>query len=152
MHGPNVTDAELFAALDLEYPGLEGVKAAVVTDDLALAKQRFVEHIKRRESPRWHLDWRGRDRGPNAEEVDLDLAERYARNDLVSVGVWHDFGDEIDWRINPMPNQYAEWTWQLSRHSFWAQLGQAYWQTGDERYARAFVVQLNSWVDPEPSA
>lgn len=146
MEGPRLSDSEFFSALNLDYPGLEEIKQAVSNNDLAKAKSEFVKHIRNRETPKWHFDWRNRPENPDSTGFDTSTVDRYARNELVSVGVWHDFGDDIDWSINPMENKYREWTWQLSRHHFWRAMGRAYWKTGDEKYAKAFVFQMNSWV------
>lgn len=40
--------------------------------------------------------------------------------------------------------------WELSRCQHFVRLGQAYWLTDDERYAREFSAQLNSWIDANP--
>lgn len=149
--GPRMTDAQFFAALDLDNPQLAQVKAAVERNDLAAAKHAFVEQLKSRKSPKWFFDWRDKpasDKRPKRPRT--SDADRYARNELDSCGVWHAFGDTIDWSINPMPSGYAEWTWQLSRHHFWPDLGRAYWDTGDEKYAKAFVFQMNSWIKQNP--
>lgn len=145
--GPRTTDRDFFEALDLDYPGLEEVKREVLHHNLRDAKSEFVSHIKNRERPRWFFNWRDRPENPEPAHIETRTADRYARNELVSVGVWHDAGGEIDWGINPMLNKYAEWTWQLNRHQFWVELGKVYWETGDEKYARAFVSQMNSWVN-----
>jgi len=151
LKGPLMSDEAFFEALNLDYPGLEAVQAAVGRGDLAAAKHEFVEHLKRREAPRWFFDWRDRpgpaDRPANPNTANAD---RYVRNELPSVGVWHAFGEDVDWNFNPMENQYAEWTWQLNRHPFWAELGRAYWDTGDEKYAEAFVRQMTDWVRDQP--
>lgn len=39
-----------------------------------------------------------------------------------------------------------EWVWQLNRHGFWAEMGRAYADTGDEAYARAFCRQFTDWL------
>jgi len=144
MDGPKLSEAEYFELLDLELPELADVKAAVAVQDWAAARAAFVAHLKARTSPQWHFGW---EEGPEVPtNFDTSRADQYVRNELVSCGVWHDFGDAIDWSINPMPNQYKEWTWQLSRHPFWITLGQAYTATGEEKYAEAFVFQLNSWI------
>lgn len=151
IQGPRLTDAEFFAALNLELPELADVKVAVESKDWPAAKHAFAEHIKSRATPKWYFDWRDKpapDKRP--KKPDTSRADRYARNELVSVGVWHEFGSDIDWSINPMPNGYREWTWQLSRHPFWVTLGRAYWDTGDEKYARAFVYQMTDWVKDNP--
>jgi len=40
--------------------------------------------------------------------------------------------------------------WELNRHQYFATLGQAYWLTGDERYAETFVDHVTSWMDQNP--
>ena len=40
--------------------------------------------------------------------------------------------------------------WEFNRHQHWLQLGRAWWLTGDERYARAIVEQLESWLADNP--
>jgi heparinase II/III-like protein len=79
------------------------------------------------------------------------------------------FGDPIDWHLDPTTNKHTplvHWskidyldpniagdkkvTWELNRHSHFVTLGQAYWLTGDERFAEAFVLQASSWMDANP--
>jgi hypothetical protein len=40
--------------------------------------------------------------------------------------------------------------WELSRCQHFARLGQAYWLTGDERYAREFVAEAMDWLEANP--
>lgn len=40
--------------------------------------------------------------------------------------------------------------WELSRFQHVAVLGQAYWLTGDEKYVREFVRQVDDWIDRNP--
>jgi len=79
------------------------------------------------------------------------------------------FGDPVDWHFEPVSNKRSpnlHWSrlnfldanvvgdkkiiWELSRHQYFVTLGQAYWLTGDERYAQAFVSHLNWWMDQNP--
>lgn len=79
------------------------------------------------------------------------------------------FGNPIDWHLEPVSGKrtpLAHWskidylnpevagdkkiTWELNRHQFFVTLGQAYWLTGDERYAEAFVAMALSWMDANP--
>ncbi len=41
-------------------------------------------------------------------------------------------------------------SWELSRFQHFISLGRAYWYTGDEKYAREFVRQLQSWWEANP--
>jgi hypothetical protein len=79
------------------------------------------------------------------------------------------FGNPIDWHFEPTSGKRTgtdHWsridyldpgvagdkkvTWELNRHSHFVTLGQAYLLTKDERYAEAFVTQLNGWLDANP--
>lgn len=81
------------------------------------------------------------------------------------------FGNPIDWHLEPVSDKrtpLVHWskidylnpevagdkkiTWELNRHQFFVTLGQAYWLTGDERYAEAFVALASSWMDANPPA
>jgi hypothetical protein len=79
------------------------------------------------------------------------------------------FGNPIDWHLEPVSNKHAplvHWSRmneldassfgdqkivrELSRHQYFITLGQAYWLTGNEKYARTFVDHLTSWMDQNP--
>ena len=79
-------------------------------------------------------------------------------------------GDEIDWHVDfktghrwnpkifykrirpaPYPGGYdIKVPWELSRCQHLIRLGQAYWITGDEQYAREFVAQIEDWIESNP--
>jgi hypothetical protein len=52
--------------------------------------------------------------------------------------------------LNPAVAGDKKFTWELNRHQFFVTLGQAYWLTGEERYAEQFVALANSWLDANP--
>ncbi|MBI2298510.1 MAG: hypothetical protein HYU66_06075 [Armatimonadetes bacterium] len=54
MHGPRLTDADFFAALDLARPGLERVAAAVAAGDYAVAKVALLAYYRARPHPGGH--------------------------------------------------------------------------------------------------
>ena len=56
--------------------------------------------------------------------------------------------DDIDWHFNPISSR--EWILRLHRHQWWPVLGLAYLNTGDERYAIAFVKQMTDWILKNP--
>ena len=158
MNGPRLGDLTFFNAMYLDRPGLESVRGAVERADWPGARRELAAYLRRRREPRWFSNWQDR-RDPNHRQevelvdvgddavakVDLDVADKAVENTLTSCRVEHVFGDTIDWELNPI--NYKEWTWQLSRHPFWVTLGQAYWKTGDEKYAQAFVRQMTHWVE-----
>ncbi len=80
------------------------------------------------------------------------------------------FGEAVpDWHFDPVSGKRSprvHWSrideisaehtgdkkviWELNRHQYFVTLGQAYWLTGDERYAEVFVRHLESWFEENP--
>ncbi|HEV7744026.1 MAG TPA: heparinase II/III family protein [Pyrinomonadaceae bacterium] len=79
------------------------------------------------------------------------------------------FGNPINWQLEPVSGKSTpsiHWSqldyldadvagdkkiiWELNRHQHFLKLGQAYWLTKDEKYSKAFISQLNSWMDQNP--
>lgn len=58
VQGPRLSDEEFFSLLDLSWPGLEKVAAAVRARDYQKAKAELLAYYRTREKPRWHFDWR----------------------------------------------------------------------------------------------
>lgn len=158
----SLNETDFFEALDLSRPDMAAVRAVFEKGDLPAARAAFVAHLKQRETPKWYFDWR--DRPPATDPS--GKAKDQAANDALEhrftvISIPHTFEGEIDWSYNPTTapgTEFArnhEWTWQFSRHPFWASLGRAYWDTGNETYAREFVAQMTHWVEknpvPEPS-
>ncbi len=56
------------------------------------------------------------------------------------------FGVDIDWFTNRSSTHDNEWLWQLHRQYWWDDLACAYWHTGEEQYAEAWVRQMRHWV------
>ncbi len=58
-------------------------------------------------------------------------------------------GDPINWNANKTdpqdPSFTPEWTYSLNRCYHWRTLGEAYWASGDEKYAREWIAQMRSW-------
>lgn len=296
--GPRLSEADFFAALNLDYPGLEAVKAAVARKDLTAAKAAWLAHLKARAKPRWHIDWHDR---PTERQtapaggspgwdyyshgIKLDWTGwktlRFTKDELKAarkpigwnwirylslgstgfdmrpdpnvtlyidnvrlvgpkgnlvlgdfekgVGAWsgveasteqaadgkcsgkwaqldrnhhvrlsdmphdwsaydaielscyvsqktssrimlildsdrptfdgadaiakhiiqgHDFGPDMDWSADP--RHYREWTYAINRFFHWSNLGEAYWESGDEKYAQALIDQLYDWTRKNP--
>lgn len=154
--GPRLDDAKFFSMVDLGRPDLSAVREAASKADWTAAKHAFAEHLRSRKEPHWTFD-------PHKVGSDkkhrFPKAESAIKHQLSSIGIEWPFGDAIDWSFNPTTQRDSkwpanhEWTWQLSRHPMWVDLGRAFYATGDEKYAAEFVAQLKSWVRdcPVPS-
>lgn len=136
-------------ALDLRIPEL--AKAAELFDkgDKPGAEQAFAGYIKKALDPKRYFDSGKQDRIPAgwSREQILARADRVCEGEVISVGFAYRYPDNVfDWEINPTYNQYAEWTWQLSRHSEFVWLANAYELTSDEKYALQYRNMILSWI------
>jgi hypothetical protein len=75
----------------------------------------------------WHTDFKTDRRWPLAYSSDIDYIELECPSDV------------------KVP-------WELSRCQHFTRLGQAYWLTGDDRYADEFVAQTSDWLTANPYA
>ncbi len=137
--GPRLTDAGLFAELDLDYPGLEAVRAAVEVGEPGAARRALAAHYRARERPRSIYPL------PITEPVDLANADRICGHLILG----QQLGRELDWRANPIG--YLEWMHAFNRHYFLQDAIKAYQVTGDERYAAELAYQVSSWIAATPA-
>ncbi len=109
---------------------------------------------------------------PGASRDVVQAAEAVLRHELDLLGSgpvalgdplpWHrDFKTGREWPLRYChdfdPNELdrpsdVKVPWELSRCQHFATLGQAYWLTGDERFAREFVDQASHWIRTNPWA
>src|SRR5205823_6061649 len=101
----------------------------------------------------------------------IATADRLCRHAFDLLGYSNlDFGNPVNWHLDPISGRQAplaHWTrlnpldfaavgdskviWELNRHQWLVQLGQAYRLTREERYASAVVRELASWLEANPS-
>jgi hypothetical protein len=147
--GPRLSDAQFFSQLDFARPELAAAQAAVAKSDWPAAQHALAQHLRTRTTPRWGLDPQAVGQNPRYRNADADRALNHRFH---SIGIPWQFGATIDWSFNPTTQPDSrwprnhEWTWQLSRHVVWLDLGRAFHATGDEQYAREFVSELTSWI------
>lgn len=137
--GPRLTDAGLFAALDLTRPELAAVRSAVEVGDYGAARRALAAHYRARQRPLTIYPL------PVAEPVDLANADRICAHLILG----QQLGRELDWRANPLG--YLEWMHAFNRHYFLQDAIAAYRVTKDERYAAELAYQVASWIAATPS-
>ncbi len=148
-----MSDAAFFNMLDLSRPDLAAVRKCVDQSDWPGATHALAQYMRSRPSPRWEIDPRRIGQRKHLKETLADNALHHHYN---SLGLEWQFGDEIDWAFNPttQPNskwaRNHEWTWQFNRHTQWVALAKAFYDTGDERYAKEIASELRSWVNSRP--
>ena len=143
---PTLSDSQLFSALNLDYLGLETVKAFVLSNDFANAKTSLATYLRTRTNVNWNYDWH---HPTNAVSYDQASANAVTNGIFSYGGYTTNFPNgNIDWNYQPSPT--SQWLSLINRMDFWPNLGATYWGTGDEGYARAWVKQLRSWITQEP--
>ena len=146
--GPVTSDGELLRAINLDFPGLSAVQNSAKTGDTTGALKAFCSYLRSRTSVQWSFDPHKINRNTPYNKA---LADTTVKGFVTVVGSGYQFPNGvINWFFNATDASSQlvddnEWQWQLNRMSFWLELGKAYWATGDEKYAQAFVSQLRSW-------
>jgi hypothetical protein len=146
---PRLTDAELFAALDLARPGLEQVRAQVERGDLAGAKRGLVSYFIRRTTPprpgvRYDPLYYP-DPLPRDQEADKWLQGYYY---LYKTYSWVELGRPINWFLpqgNPSDRYYL--TCMTLMHF----MVDKWEKTQDPRYLTTYLGDLRSWYETAPS-
>lgn len=110
------------------------------------------------------------ERYPEARPAIIEAADRVLRHEFALLGSgacalgpelpWHtDFKTGREWPLQYSPDiEFSELDrptdvkvpWELSRCQHFALLGQAYWLTGDERYADEYVREITDWIARNP--
>jgi hypothetical protein len=145
---PTPQESVLYA-LDLDYPGLEAVKAAMDSGDIALATERFAHYLR----TRTNVAGPAIDRSGSISAREQRVADLAAENKVIvhkgGPEIIHDFGENPDWAADPYDTggQFAIYN---ARMWPWLDMGKAYMKTGDDKYPEAFVHQLNTWLDQLP--
>lgn len=108
--------------------------------------------------------------GKEAADAVVEAAENIVRGRMNLLGLKNLFvGADIDWHREPLSSKQSPlkyWKefddldtsetgnkkiiWELNRHQHFFVLGFAFWLTNDERFARAFVNHLESWMEQNP--
>src|SRR3989339_933573 len=146
------TDAEFFAKLNQDYPGLDAVKAALTAGDTALAKNELLAYYRGRslEPPI------GRIYLPLDTTVDsavLAVADNAMNHIIEAAGSSHNVdqpGNVINWYYDD-PNN-VEYLYQYNRHPQLNPLARAYVQTGDGKYAAELIAQMLDWIKDCPTS
>ena len=150
--GPKLSDEEFFTGLDLRSPDLGKVKEAVERRDWREAKEGFFRYFKEREKPRWFFDWR---KGPQLRHPrpKTDRADKLLKHLWYWNGRWFNLGRDIDWSSNQMTEGESatiEWNAALNRHYHLLTLADAYWKTGEDKYAQEIINQMLDWIRKSP--
>lgn len=139
---------EAFDLLNLDYPGLEKVKAAYTARQWDEAARALLDYYRHR---------------TGIAHPDIDLQhltiskeeQKWADDGLEHTFFVHkgyqpsyNYGKDINWQYWPV--QDNELRWQLHRHKWFTPMGKAYRLSGDEKYAKEWVNQYIDWIVKNP--
>lgn len=146
--GAQQLQKETFGLLNLDYPGLEKVKAACEEQRWDDAASALLDYYRHRE-------------GIVHPDIDLNHIQiskeeqKWADDALEHTFFVHkgyqpsfNYGKDIDWQYWPVHDN--ELRWQLHRHKWFTPMGKAYRLTGDEKYAREWAYQYMDWIRKNP--
>lgn len=140
----------ILSRLDLDRPGLEKVKACGTNSSEAITA--LLDYFRSRESVKHPVDRHKKTEmlGLCASREDLQEADNAMKHIFKGQNAYPPYfcGDDINWGMRPVPDN--EWVWQLNRMGFWQSLALAYWDTGDEKYAKEWCSQLVDWTRKNP--
>ncbi|UNY97489.1 heparinase II/III family protein [Zhouia spongiae] len=147
----------IFDKLDLNRPELISVKELYDQGDIDGAKKALLGYYRKKENLYLRISEKDVAYIKSAFKDEVETSVRVAdevRNkyflfryewDMEKTTVPYEFKGEIDWQANPFGD--PEWTFMLSRHRFWLDLGKSYMLTGKEKYAKEFIDQAKHWID-----
>ena len=136
--------SSVFEIVNLNYPGLEKAKEQFHKGDSLDAKKEIVDYFKRR------FEKENGDKEINISENDKIIADNALEHKFFSMSAYpsYFYGNDIDWTYWPVHDN--ELRWQLHRFKWFIPLGKAYRSSGDEKYAKAWVHQLDDWINKNP--
>lgn len=156
--------SQVLSLLNLNPAGLKPVSEAASNGESELVLEFLLQYFRERTSPVLHVD------GTEKARLIAHIQDRYAADAAESIRTADEVSalafvfrhpwdmertfvpvrmqNPIDWEHIPALD--PEWMYMMNRHRYWIALGQAYWLTGEEKYARTFAVQLEDWIDRVP--
>ncbi|MEI7728209.1 MAG: heparinase II/III family protein [Verrucomicrobiota bacterium] len=148
--GPTLSDSNLFAAINLNYPGLDLVRTNVAQTNYVAAKTNLAAYLRARTNVNWYFDPHAVTNTINCNQA---AADQTTNGYVNSIGIGYTFSNAfINWSFNVTTNPsfgYAtnnEWQWQMNRMGFWPNLGDTWWKTGNDVYTMFWVAQLRNWL------
>lgn len=163
-----LSDAELLERMDI--PSLRKAAPASISDLRDRFREQASSHFFSGFDDPAATIAELRRRWPALPQKIIERAEKIVAGRFDLLGLRDlSFGDPVNWHLEPISGKSSplvHWSrldylngdrvgdkkivWELNRHQYFAVLGQAYWLTGDERYAQTFATHVNSWMDQNP--
>lgn len=153
-------EQKVFDLLNLDYPGLEAVKAAVQDEDWYLAQLSLKEYFASRgnvvnpftnllTTPLSATELRIADQALENRFYVKNFYEDYDGSQYT----YYDFSDGkggINWELTVPGVSDQEFRYQRHRHQWMEPQARAYWKSRDEKYAKSILDVLKSWYAAYP--
>lgn len=140
---------EVFDLLNLDYKGLEQVKALHAHGDDAAAAAALLDYYRGRKgicTPEIRDPKKVKISKEDQKMADEALEHKFFSHKGYQPSFF--YGEDIDWRYWPV--QDNELRWQLHRHKWFTPMGKAYRVSGDEKYAREWTLEYIDWIRKNP--
>lgn len=150
--GPRLSDAEFYSELELDRPELAAVKAAVAASDYPAAGHALAAYLRARQKPAWFQSAGERPKAPTPK-YNTAAADRALAHEFKMIDTSWKADPRIDWSYNAMTkgeSATVEWNAQLNRHFHFKALADAYWNTGQDKYAKEIADQMVAWAEDCP--
>jgi hypothetical protein len=126
--------ASFFAGVDLAYPGLEAVAAAVEQKDYPAAIEAYCAFVAQRKHPRRIAP--GQTFAGNLDRADREIGKYLENGKLRADHVW----------LGKPAQHYAH----RNRMGFLMHIAKAHAESGDDKYLDAFRVIVGAWIKDNP--
>lgn len=141
--------SEVFSLLNLDHPGLEKVKALHEEGKDADAAKALLDYYQHRKGVN-HPDITDPGKMKISKQEQKWADDGLEHTFFVHKGYQpsYNYGKDINWQYWPV--QDNELRWQLHRHKWFTPMGKAYRVSGDEKYAKEWVLQYMDWIKKNP--
>lgn len=146
---------KLFDVINLDYPGLEKVKAYYEENQHYFAAKALLEYYRMRTGVV----------NPGLSLVNISVSaddqlkadhalnyrffiNNYYENSAEKLPYLFKRGDKIDWTYDPLGHN--EFRSQLHRHQWMASQAKVYRKTNDEKYIKSWIEVYNDWMTQNP--
>ncbi len=144
---------ESFAAINLNYPGLEKAKKAYTASKYNEAAQALLNYY-REKSGKKDPDFSNGEKAVDIKSP-VDRANKMAADSALlhrfqpqkGYGFFN-YGKDINWQYWPIKDN--EVRWQLHRVKWWQSMALAYNSTKKEEYAKEWMLQFADWAKKNP--
>ncbi len=145
---PKSIGKESFNNINLSYPGLEKTNSLFLAGQYEEAAKALLVYYRTRKNvrlPDFNVGDEARFKGKpigtaNQEKADNALIHKFQPQKGYG---YFDYGTDINWNLWPVKDN--EVRWQLHRVTWWLPMGMAYRVSGDEKYAKEWILQFRDW-------